>query len=77
MLLLDKNAEPNKTIFYLSAIVYGLVLRGVTKIENIYLELQNEIEDNLNYEFFVLALDFLFLLDRIRVNSKGDIESVH
>ena len=57
--------------------MYGLILRGMTKIENIYLELQNEIEDNLNYEFFVLALDFLFLLDKIRVNSKGDIESVH
>lgn len=69
--------NPIRLFFYLSAIVYGLILRGMTKIENIYLELQNEIEDNLNYEFFVLALDFLFLLDKIRVNSKGDIESVH
>lgn len=77
MLLLDKNAEPNKTIFYLSAIVYGLILKGMSKIENIYKELQSEIEDGINYEFFVLALDFLFLLDKIRVNSKGDIEIVH
>ncbi|WP_318529058.1 hypothetical protein [Streptococcus pneumoniae] len=25
----------------------------------------------------MLALDFLFLLDKIRVNNEGDIESVH
>lgn len=27
--------------------------------------------------FFILVLDFLFLLDKIRVNNEGDIESVH
>ncbi|WP_321159409.1 hypothetical protein [Streptococcus pneumoniae] len=25
----------------------------------------------------MLALDFLFLLDKIRVNNEGDIENVH
>ena len=73
MLLLDKNAEPKKTIFYLSAIVHGLILKKKVNIESLYIELQKEIEDELNY----LALDFLFLLDKIRVNNEGDIESVH
>lgn len=72
MLLLDKNAEPKKTIFYISAIVHGLILKKIVNIE-----LQKEIEDELNYDFFILALDFLFLLDKIRVNNEGDIESVH
>ncbi|WP_225304554.1 ABC-three component system middle component 6 [Streptococcus pneumoniae] len=77
MLLLDKNAEPKKTIFYLSAIVHGLILKRIVNIENLYIELQKEIEDELNYDFFILALDFLFLLDKIRVNNEGDIENVH
>lgn len=77
MLLLDKNADPKKTIFYLSAIVYGMVKNGITNLDDIYLELQNEIKNTINYDFFILALDFLFLLDKIRVNYKGDIECVY
>ena len=77
MLLLDKNAEPKKTIFYISAIVHGLILKKIVNIESLYIELQKEIEDDLNYDFLILALDFLFLLDKIRVNNEGDIESVH
>ncbi|WP_248621991.1 ABC-three component system middle component 6 [Enterococcus cecorum] len=77
MLLLDKNAEPKKTVFYLSAIVHGLLSKRIVNIEDLYMELQKEIEDELNYDLFILALDFLFLLDKIRVNDEGDIESVH
>ena len=36
MLLLDKNAEPKKTIFYLSAIVHGLILKKKVNIESQY-----------------------------------------
>ena len=43
MLLLDKNAEPKKTIFYLSAIVHGLILKRIVNIESLYIELQKEI----------------------------------
>lgn len=54
MLLLDKNAEPKKTIFYLSAIVHGLILKKIVNIESLYIELQKEIEDELNYDFFIM-----------------------
>lgn len=77
MLLLDKNAEPKKTVFYLSAIAHGLLSKRIVNIEDLYIELQKEIEDELNYDLFILVLDFLFLLDKIRVNDEGDIESVH
>ena len=48
MLLLDKNAEPKKTIFYLSAIAHGLILKKIVNIESLYIELQKEIEDRLS-----------------------------
>ncbi len=77
MLLLNKNAEPEKTILYLSAIIYGIILKGLKNIDDIYLEVQIELEEKLNFNFFVLALDFLFLLNKININSKGDIEVVY
>lgn len=46
MLLLDKNAEPKKTIFYLSAIVHGLILKRIVNIENLYIELQKKLKMN-------------------------------
>lgn len=77
MLLLDKNAEPKKTIFYLSVIVYNLILKGIVNIESLYIELQKVIKDEINYNFFILALDFLFLLDKIKINDEGELENVH
>ena len=77
MLLLDKNAEPKKTIFYLSAIVHGLILKKIANIESFSPNYVSLFILNLNYDFFILALDFLFLLDKIRVDNEGDIESVH
>ncbi|SNJ74640.1 ABC-three component system middle component 6 [Streptococcus pneumoniae] len=60
MLLLDKNAEPKKTIFYISAIVHGLILKKIVNIESLYIELQKEIEDELNYDFFYFSTRFSF-----------------
>ncbi|MCB5542228.1 ABC-three component system middle component 6 [Streptococcus salivarius] len=77
MLLLDKNAEPHKTVFYLSSMVYGIMLKGNLNIDSIYQDLRNELKDTLNYDFFILALDFLFLLDKIVVNRRGELEIVY
>ncbi|MFQ7175803.1 MAG: ABC-three component system middle component 6 [Streptococcus salivarius] len=57
--------------------VYGIMLKGNLNIDSIYQDLRNELKDTLNYDFFILALDFLFLLDKIVVNRRGELEIVY
>lgn len=74
MLLLDRNNEPTKTIYYLAAVCYQLIRQSQElETSELFQRLQSSrIEyQNLSYIFFILALDFLFLLDRVEVNERG------
>lgn len=77
MLLLDKNTTPENTIYYLSGVVDGLIKQqnGVDVI-GLYQKLLKEIRNTVNFDFFILALDFLFLVERIRIDSKGELYDV-
>ncbi|AFS40248.1 MULTISPECIES: ABC-three component system middle component 6 [Leuconostoc gelidum group] len=73
MLLLDINNNPDNTIYYLAATIYGFLNKndGLDYIE-LYSEISQKIlAKKINFEFFSLALDFLFLLDKVDVDEKG------
>lgn len=75
MLLIDRNKEPTNTVFYLSSLIQG-ILQENTKMDyaSLLTVLSKDIlKRNINIEFYSLALDFLFLLDKISINERGEI----
>lgn len=75
MLLLDRNNEPTSTVYYLAASVYDYVGRhdGVDAA-NLYQEVMTDfVGRKVSYDFFLMALDFLYLLDRVTVDEKGGL----
>lgn len=75
MLLLDRNNEPTSTVYYLSASIYDYLggndgLDSATLYQRIMLEMVGK---EVSYEFFMMALDFLFLLNRVTVDEKGGL----
>lgn len=76
MILIDDNNRPTNTVYYLSAIAYYLLsLRhghsGITP-SHLYEMISNIVlKRKVNFTFFVMALDFLFLLDKIEIDRKG------
>lgn len=76
MLLIDDNNRPTNTVYYLSALVYDLLKeensqRGINS-SDLYEEIVHSILNrNVNFVFFVLALDFLFLLDKLEIDGEG------
>ena len=75
MLILDRNNEPTSTVYYLSATIYECLcqsdgLDAASLYQQVTLEM---IGREVSYEFFVMALDFLFLLDRVTVDEKGGL----
>lgn len=75
MLLLDRNNEPTSTVYYLAASVYEYLgshdgVDAAALHQHITLDVVGR---KFSYEFFMMALDFLFLMDRIAVDEKGGL----
>ena len=71
MLILDRNNEPTSTVYYLAASIYGY-LKTYNGIDASSLY-QKIIGKKVNYDFFIMALDFLYLMDCVTVDKKGDL----
>ena len=75
MLLLDRNNEPTSTVYYLAASVYDYVGKhdGIDASSLHQAIIVDLVGRNVSYDFFLMALDFLYLLDRITVDEKGGL----
>lgn len=75
MLLLDRNNEPTSTVYYLAASVYDYIGKhdGVDA-SNLYQGVMIDfVGRKVSYDFFLMALDFLYLLDCVAVDEKGGL----
>lgn len=75
MLLLDRNNEPTSTVYYLAASIYDYAgkhdgIDASSLYQGVVVDLVGR---NVSYDFFLMALDFLYLLDRITVDEKGGL----
>lgn len=76
MLLLDRNSAPTRTVYYISAICYQAIRdSGCIAPVDLFDMLKSSHEEyqNLGYDFFILALDFLFVLNRIIIDDEGRV----
>lgn len=75
MLLLDRNNEPTNTVYYLAAVAHHCL--GVSDgldTSSLYQRICGEIAGvDVSYEFFVMALDFLYLTDAVSVDERGGL----
>lgn len=78
MLLLDRYNDPMRTVYYISARVYEvLAQRPNASIDELYKESCTLAPDEtVGFDFFVMALDFLFLLGVVE-SGEGDGLCVH
>ena len=75
MLVLDRNNEPTSTVYYLAAAAYYYIAinDGVGAFDLYEQIVQELVCRKVNYEFYLMALDFLFLLDRLTVDGRGGL----
>lgn len=75
MLLLDVSKEPTNTVYYISAVSYGILKdNDGLDCSSLYKAVAEKImRPQLNYDFFVMSLDFLFLLDKVMVDNRGEL----
>ena len=74
MLLLDRNNEPTSTVYYIAAALDGYDQNPGLDAGQLYEVTANTlVKKEVSYDFFVMALDFLFLLGRVSIDEKGGL----
>lgn len=72
-MIINKDVKPNETIFYLSAILNKILKNNPLNTTNLYSELCKDVQFTVDYQVFILSINFLFLIKKIMINEKGDI----
>lgn len=72
-MLLPDNIHPENSIYYNGAFVID-VLNNEKSLQILDLYQEVKLKRSMTFSVFILCLDWLYLLDVARINSKGEIE---
>lgn len=75
MLLINKATSPDNTVYFISATINGILnQKDGYDYSQLYKILCNKLyKKNINFFVFTLAIDFLYLLNKIYVDKEGNI----
>jgi hypothetical protein len=72
-MLIPDNIHPNNTIYYNGAFVLESLRNGIKyNILDLYQEVKSKKE--MSFSIFVLCIDWLYLIEVAKFNSKGEVE---
>lgn len=72
-MLLPDNIHPEISIYYNGSIILKeLKLKTIQQIFELYQKVKNI--NNMSFSIFMLSLDWLYLIDIVKINEKGWIE---
>lgn len=72
-MLLPDNIHPNNSIYYNGAFVINSLKKDTSyKMFDLYLEVKSK--KQMSFSLFILCLDWLYLLEVAKLNTKGEIE---
>jgi hypothetical protein len=77
-MLVDRDTSPQRNLYYVGARILQLFKEAPFKTIDIdvafrELNLRSEREKSIPFNYFVLALDWLFLINAVDLTSDGDI----
>ncbi len=68
MQLINKNISPDKTIYYISVIIYKELKEATYSVKKLYENLEEKSED-IDYSSYLYALNFLYLIEKITLDK--------
>lgn len=72
-MLLPDNIHPKNSIYYNGALVLNVVQQHKQlNIVDLYLKLREA--NDVSFQILVLCLDWLYLIDAVKVNNKGEVK---
>lgn len=72
-MLLPDNIHPDNSVYYNGSFVIDSLKKGTSyNMLDLYQEVK--IKKTMSFSVFILCLDWLYLIDVAKLNSKGEIE---
>lgn len=71
-ILINLDAKPNDSIYYISACILEEA-NSTTNVDKLFNTIQSIYNKTLTYRDYMLSLNFLFLLDKISIDERGDL----
>ena len=67
MILIDESNDPTETVIYISAVTYNYLrtnnIKGID-VSSLFKKVSGKINREIPFEFFSLSLDFLYLINK-------------
>jgi hypothetical protein len=71
MQIIDKDSKPQDTVYYVSACVLDILKhKRYDSIEDLRIDTEKKFNIDIKYATFSSALNFLFLIDKIKINNE-------
>lgn len=74
MIIVNKNAKPKNTIYYISACILSelKLKKNISDLEVFYNDVCLKYNLDIKHDNFIYALDFLYLIKKVDYNSKEE-----
>lgn len=72
-MLLPKDISPEESLYYTGGFIFNIV-KNYNEIEIIDLFYETQKDIQISISIFILSLDWLYLLDVIKFNKKGNLQ---
>ncbi|ARF68059.1 hypothetical protein B7C51_09790 [Paenibacillus larvae subsp. pulvifaciens] len=75
-MIIDKDSRPKDTVYYISGCILATLRSKSAEVDSLFELIRNKYNDSLEYSIFLLALDFLFLINKIEISEKGVLKCI-
>lgn len=69
-MIIDKDSKPQDTVYYVAACAAYVLTENKENVETLYRKVKEKYNQHLDYDIFLLSLNFLFLIKKIKFNNK-------
>jgi hypothetical protein len=75
-MIIDRDSRPKDTIYYISGCILSILQTEETEVDSLFELTREQYNNLLDYYIFLLALNFLYLTEKIEISEKGMLRCI-
>lgn len=70
-MIIDRDSNPKDTVYYTAGCILEVLKNEESAVDKLFQILQQRFNESLDYTTYLLALDFLYLIQKIDITERG------